>query len=346
MSFKEIIIKRDGINLKFNDKNIFLVYRIREYQKIQNQSKDYIDNLKKNKIQIKHFRHKNNNNQIEICYYKLYSDKIIPFKYRKKLVEMLLKKKYKDGLSLEEYINKKNELYESAEKNNVEFVILDVLGSYLCVGDEKKYFKLEDIRQHEIPLGSYDWYEQNLDENDEDNDSSSLYIKEVSDINNNPVLLNFKNKWEIRHLDKERYQKWIKKHKAQHKRWKQTSTYKFGVLFTYDNHKDKINEWDWINEKYIDYSDSHIRIDRLIDPERPYIFKSCYVDTNNEFIYKNKKYRISDEVKEYQKRNVRERDYKLEYPLDHIVVIEQDDKIHFFNTYGDKINNNLVMKVL
>jgi hypothetical protein len=344
VKFKEIIVKKDGINLKFNNKNIFLVYRIREYQKLQNQSQNYINNLKKNKIQVKHFRY-NNNNKTEVCYYKLYSDKIIPFKYRKKLVEMLLKKEYKDGLSLEEYINKKNELYDGTAKNNSEFVILDVLGSYLCVGDEKKYFELEDIRQYEIPLGSYDWYEQNFDENDEDDDSSPLYIRESFDMNNNLVLLNFRNKWEIRYLDKERYQKWIKKYKRQHKRWKQTSTYKFGILFTYDNHKDRIKDWDWINGQWVDYSDYHVRIERLIDPERPYTFEWCYIDTDNMFTFKGKKYYISNEVKEYQKRDVRERDHRLEYPLDHIIVLEQDGNVYFFNSYGDRINNDLIKEV-
>lgn len=337
MEFKEIIVKRDGIDLKFNNKNIFLVYRIREYQKIQNQSKIYIDRLRKNKVIIKYF-----NDNKKGFYYKLYSDKIIPLNYRKKLIDKILKKEYKDKLSLEDYIYKKYELWDLNNNNiNIESTILDILGFYLDIGHEENSIN-KDIYKHEITsLDNVFNMDINDDEEDEfDDKKNKMYIYDDYNISR------AKRIWQYRHMSKERYQKWIKKHKAQHKRWKQTSTYKFGVLFTYDNHKDKINEWDWINEKYIDYSDSHIRIDRLIDPERPYIFKSCYVDTNNEFIYKNKKYRISDEVKEYQKRNVRERDYKLEYPLDHIVVIEQDDKIHFFNTYGDKINNNLVMKVL
>lgn len=345
MQFKEIIIKKDMLKIKFKDKKIPLVYRIREYQKLQNQSIDYVNSLKKNKVQIKYFKYRDND-KIEGSYYKLYSDKIISFKYRKKLVEMILNKKYKDNLSLEEYIYKKYEMPNWNNNNiNVESIMLDVLGSYLNVGNEKDY-KQENINKHEVAsLHLFD-IDDNNDEDDIGNNKNRMYIKDSLTTDNNYVLFVNKNKWEISHLDKEHYQKWIKKHKAQHKRWKQTSTYKFGVLFTYDNHKDKINEWDWINKKYVDYSDLHIRINRLIDPEKPYVFKSCYVDTNNEFIYKNKKYRISDEVKEYQKRNVRERDYKLEYPLDHIVVIEQNDKLYFFNTLGNKINNNLILETL
>jgi hypothetical protein len=347
VEFKEIIVQRKGINLKFGNRDIFLIYKIREYQKLKNQSRDYITKLKRNKIKLKHFRRMNNNGQVEVCYYKLYSEKIVPFEYRKKLVEMLLKKDYKDGLSLEEYIYKRNELIGNPEEAYPELVILDVLGSYLYVGHEDDYLKQNKIKQREVlSLSSYDWYEQRFNIVDDDIDEfNPLYIKEMSDINNNPVLMNFGNKWEIRYLDKSRYQKWIKKHKAQHKRWKQTSTYKFGILFTYDNHKDRIKDWDWINGQWVDYSDYHVRIERLINPERPYTFEWCYVDTDNMFTFKGKKYYISNEVKEYQKRDVRERDHRLEYPLDHIIVLEQDGNVYFFNSYGDRINNDLIKEV-
>ena len=343
MAMSEIITKKDMLTLRFGEKRIPLVYRIHEYQKLNNQSKEYIKRLRENKIKVKYFKYMDDNGNVVGVYYKLYSEKIIPFKYRKKLVEMILRKKYKDGLSLEEYIYKKHESPHWDKGTDIESTILDILGAYLDIGYEKGY----------IPSNTYKYEVSTLhlfDDDDNDNElkvgNNKLYV--VSDNfmgNKGYVLFVERDKWEMSYLDKKRYQKWIKKHKVQHKRWKQTSTYKFGILFTYDNHKDKIKDWDWINERWIDYSDCHVRIERLIDPERPYIFEWCYVDTDNVFTFKGKKYRISDEVREYQKRDVRERDHRLEYPLDHIIVLEQDGNVYFFNSYGDRINNDLIKEV-
>ncbi len=344
MALKEIIVKKDMLTLKFGDKKIPLVYRIREYQKLSNQSKEYIRRLRENKIKVKYFKYMDDNNNVVGIYYKLYSEKIVSFKYRKKLVEMILRKKYKDGLSLEEYIYKKYESPNWDKGINVESTILEILGSYLDIGHEKGYIPSKTYEYEVSTLHLFD-----SDNNDDESkvDNNRVYMIPNDLVGNKGYVLFIKrDNWGIRHLDKERYQKWIKKHKAQHKRWKQTSTYKFGILFTYDNHKDRMKDWDWINERWIDYSDYHVRIERLIDPEKPYTFEWCYVDTDNVFTFKGKKYRISDEVREYQKRDVRERDHRLEYPLDHIIVLEQDGNVYFFNSYGDRINNDLLEEVL
>jgi hypothetical protein len=338
VELKEIIVKRDGVKLRFGNKNIFLVYRIREYKKIQNQSKVYINRLRKNKEIIKYF-----SDSKKGFYYKLYSEKIIPLDYRRKLIDKILKKEYKDGLSLENYIYKKYESWGFNSDNiNIESVILDVLGYYLSAGFQEDFVN-DDVYKHEVASFDDIFYTDVDSEEENGNEFDSKRNKMY--IYDNYKILRMKRVWQYQQMSKERYRKWIKKHKAQHKRWKQTSTYKFGILFTYDNHKDKIKDWDWINERWIDYSDCHVRIERLIDPERPYIFEWCYVDTDNVFTFKGKKYRISDEVMEYQKRDVRERDHRLEYPLDHIIVLEQDGNVYFFNSYGDRINNDLIKEV-
>ena len=343
MASKEIIVKKDMLTLKFGDKKIPLVYRIREYQKLSNQSKEYIRRLRENKIKVKYFKYMDDNNNVVGIYYKLYSEKIVSFKYRKKLVEMILRKKYKNGLSLEEYIYKKYESPNWDKGINVESAILEILGSYLDIGHEKGYIPSKTYEYEVSTLHLFD-----SDNNDDESkvDNNRVYMIPNDLVGNKGYVLFIKrDNWGIRHLDKERYQKWIKKHKAQHRRWKQTSTYKFGILFTYDNHKDRMKDWDWINGQWVDYSDYHVRIERLINPERPYTFEWCYVDTDNMFTFKGKKYYISNEVKEYQKRDVRERDHRLEYPLDHIIVLEQDGNVYFFNSYGDRINNDLIKEV-
>jgi len=321
MKSPEIYTKYFYYNLSLpNKKNIKLVYRIMQFVKLKNQSKEYIEKLRKQGIIVKAIDVFNIN---KYAYYKLYAIKDIDVKYRKILINKILDNNYIDGMSLREYIEymwqaKNYHKGSNDELRDKESVILDILASYyIAQASDFETVKVKR-RENKIQFISLEEYLEN-----EDNDK----------------------KYPIKTMSEYQKMKFERQHKAQHKRWKQTSTYKFGILFTYDNHKDRIKDWDWINGQWVDYSDYHVRIERLIDPERPYTFEWCYVDTDNMFTFKGKKYYISNEVKEYQKRDVRERDHRLEYPLDHIIVLEQDGNVYFFNSYGDRINNDLIKEV-
>jgi hypothetical protein len=71
----------------------------------------------------------------------------------------------------------------------------------------------------------------------------------------------------------------------------------------------------------------------------------CYVDTDNEFEFMNQSFVISETVEEYKVHNKagRVEDYTNEaYMEDILVVIDNDNKLHFYNQNYDVVENKFV----
>lgn len=71
----------------------------------------------------------------------------------------------------------------------------------------------------------------------------------------------------------------------------------------------------------------------------------AYVDTDNEFVFMDKTFVISEKVEEYRVYNKAGliEDYTNECYMDKIlVVLDKNDKLNFFNQKYDKIDNKYI----
>lgn len=74
----------------------------------------------------------------------------------------------------------------------------------------------------------------------------------------------------------------------------------------------------------------------LIDKNKSYEYKWCYVDTDNIFEHKGNKYQIENSVTQYKV------GFDNQCEMDMIFVIEQEGKIYYFDMNLDQILNNLI----
>ena len=84
----------------------------------------------------------------------------------------------------------------------------------------------------------------------------------------------------------------------------------------------------------------------IIDKTKSYIASWCTVDTENNFIFNNNKYKINEEVSQYtiRKKKPKFDDYKNDYQMDKILVYKQDGQMFFFDQNIDRIDNDLIIK--
>lgn len=77
----------------------------------------------------------------------------------------------------------------------------------------------------------------------------------------------------------------------------------------------------------------------IISPTLPYTSNWCLVDVDNTFEFNECKYKISNEVKQY------ERNKNGEYEMDKILIYQQGDNLYFFDQNIDIINNEYIVKL-
>lgn len=85
----------------------------------------------------------------------------------------------------------------------------------------------------------------------------------------------------------------------------------------------------------------------IIDKSKSYIANWCTVDTENNFIFNNNKYKINEEVSQYAIRSKKPKfdDYKNDYQMDKILVYEQDNNLYFFDQDIVQIKNEYINKI-
>jgi len=308
--------------LTINNKTFTLVYEVVQYKKIpyNKQNKKYINRIKDN-IEIKKLGIKKDK-EVTTAYYKFYCKKEVPIKYRKILVDKILNINIDNDFTLIEDIKYKwsNKNYHKNKTQTLkdnESIILEILGSYLIGSNKENIIKNSDRQK-------FKKIEQNL--SNPENDNTKLLTVEKNS-----------SSWEIQN-NNNFSQKTSKK-------WKQSKTYKLFNLYTYDNHKNNVIEYDWVNSRYRDYTSHHVRIDRLIDKEKPYKAEWCVVDTEGLFKFKGNKFKISNKLKQYKKRKWSYDMYKSEFKMDKILVFEQDNKMFFFDQDINKINKRFIVKL-
>ncbi len=183
----------------FNDKTYNLIYKIEEFTKLNNQNENYIDNLRKNGVKLKHLR-KKVNKKVHVVYYAPYSASYKSNKYIDKRVEGILNKEISvDGKKYtnQEYLNviatKDIPKNKKSPIQNKGIIAFEIISSYLCrkVGsDISVEFKVEDDH---IP---YD---------------------DVEKINSNKS-----KKRSYRKNSGKDFEKWKNKNRRQYKKWEST----------------------------------------------------------------------------------------------------------------------------
>lgn len=323
--FPELKTEYDYFVLRFDDREIKLLYRIRQYSLV---SEDKVKNYRRNGIQLRRFGNPLECGKVEVRYYQPYAIKQVSLRTKKRVIDKVLDLVLEGtNVTLRDKIE--SQWYDrNAHKTSKEPLmdrearVLDTLATYFLGGVEGEGILTRDmsrtIRSREIVtiagmLNS-------------DNESN---ITEFSS--------NAKNQWEYRKMDSSKRKRVVR---SLPKRWTNTVTYKLDNLYSLvPNRREMTTEWTK-GKKIIQNPDYHYGIERLIDPTREYTSDWCLVDTNNMFELRGTDYLIDDSVKAYRIDSVTKR-----YPMDKILVMQQDGIMHFFDQNIDRVDSGLVVQV-
>jgi len=286
----------DSYTLNVYGHSMELKYRIKTYQYIENQDKQYIKLLKDAGATITTYRKMDAwTNNVTVRYYMLIDDFIAPFEDRVKVVKGIMDTEIEsDGVlvTVRDFINEKWERNTNkttaVELMDKEAVMLDYLSSYvvadLGLEDEYTIISPEKIVEFDkkICYGLSNGKEE------------SLGIK----------------KPEIKTFAADNIP-------APKPMWKSSKTYRLYDLFTFDNKKN--NEW-------------RIRIEREFDATSnvKLYSKWCRVNTDNEFTFEGVTYKLH--VDEYNGIVVEDDSYKNKYGMDEVFVVIQGDKFKVYNS--------------
>lgn len=304
-----------------------LLFQIRQYERLTNQDKDYVTRLRESGIKVITKKRKVNN-EIQLEYFKEYAIINKDSKYRQKLIDIIMKKGiFETGNGAYDnagFIRHQNE--QNVEKQSKD----ELMDEYLIILDTISSYLMCDNRLASCMSKSYD-REDSLDKQMEK--TKKIQTKRL--YSPTPKQTH------------EQYKEWKSKNKFQAKKWHKTKTYKLSNIYSYTYDKD-IKVWDWFKEDWIEYkSPLNTYVKRLIDPNKPKVVKWCLVDTENVFEFNNKKFTISNNIKNYQVRNkVVYSDGKLnnftnECDMEQVLsfYIPHEDKYYFFDENINRIDN-------
>lgn len=320
--FPEIKTEYDYFVARFEDREIRLLYRIRQYSLVP---ENKVDNYRRNKVTMKRQGNPLSDGTVEIRYYQLYAVKQISLKSKRWLIDKILSTKVKGhNITLEDKIEDKWQT-KNAHKTTTtplmdrEARLLDILANYYLGGVEGEGVLTMDmsrtIEKREIVTIA------GMMNSDEENNVTEFSSQA-------------KNRWEFRRMSKEKRRKVKKDAPA---RWKNSRTYKMNDIYSkIIPETPRVKNWK-TQEKGKPNEDYHYNIDRLINPTRFYESKWFLVNTSNEFIRKGITYTIDKSVKEYKK----VRDY---YKMDKILVVEQDSNTYYFDQDIDPIPTSKIHK--
>lgn len=319
INFKEIHTEYDYLNFKIDNRKIKLVYRIRQYRIIKEQDKT--KNFRRNGIKLKHLRKMNRDEEVVTAYYTLYDVKILDLKYKKELIRKLLNIEVMENTPYIEFILDKWERSSYHKKTSdtlmdKEAISLDVLATYFIGGYNQGNIlsNKDETKLPNIEVVSLD----------------SLIAMEDSEDTEVEKYYNY-----IPIMDKKQHEKFMKKRKPR------TKFDKFVDLFSFDDHKAENVFWDWVREEYTTTDERyHYKIDRLINPERPYRADWYIVDTDNVFVRDGVSHVISSNLSQY---NVGKDN---EASMDRILVMEQDNEVYYFDQNIDGIDAKFIKKFL
>lgn len=210
--------------------------------------------------------------------------------------------------------------------------ILDRCATFILLADMRKNnilskYKINSINQNEIHMIS--------DDDDENQEMVDLEKEDHSE----PIIHTYS---EIKKNEQ--------KVERQIKKWRNSKTRKLHKLYTLPDlvtYRIKPKKDD--NDKVIKnvYGQSVLDAEYttignqkgLIDKSKPYVSEWCLVDTNNDFSFNGKNYKVDKKVKQYKV----EKDNQSQ--MDKILCILVNDELHFFDQNIDEVNSKHVKQV-
>lgn len=249
-------------------------------------------------------------------------------------------------------------------------MLLDRCATFLLLDDNKNYNinsdrKRKNIYNNEILLSSMP-----DDVNDAiysvDADEITQTPKRSSSIQANEILSGNKDYMKHENIHKKRLNKI-------ERRYKDSYQYKIKNLYTTEDKKIKIlyklknkdieynipnpaftekelliwqnkNFRNIFGENIYDYKTKTIKGKKgLMNKNKPYIWKWCYVNTENEFMFNNQKYKIDNSLDQYQKKDIANKN--LDYEMDSILCYKQGNNQYYFDQRIDQIRNDLVQQI-
>lgn len=227
---------------------------------------------------------------------KLIEKKLIPYVTKIKIVNAILNNKHNHKTVNENILDSlvKNSYKKTSDNlmdNNA--IILDILSSYLLYDDNKDYLIDDELDR----INSIECIRLGIDNN------SSQHKPFQNDYPD----------WEIRKYTAKDYDKWKESNKRSLKKWRHTTTYKLNMLYSFQNKID--NSFDRKG---------------IINKSLPYLTEWCYVDSDNNFEFDCKKYKIINN------KNFNHSCYK-------ILCFKQFDKYYFFNENINEIKNKYII---
>ena len=321
--------KFDG-DLKTNKdryKTYKMIYKIMELERITIpekyiEKKDkvaYISRLRKSGVKVVE-RKKKIDDEIYRKYYKVYSLVEKNSEYRKKLVELLLKKEiYKketveyeiDGVKIKkEILNNEEFIYNQIYKGIYKRTSDNLENEYTAILDLFSSYLMCDLKLASCLNG------KNFNNKKDTTHEKSMYYY-INKFNKKPTSFS------IDKMNKESYEKYALKNKYRHGKWIKSKTYRHNAIY-YSSVPNEYYNWDWLNKKWIKIVRPKLKDTGLIDIDKKYI--SEWVNVYNKvFEFDGNKYEIS-------KKNI---DYKMnkdnESAMGMVLCFKQDENIYFFN---------------
>jgi hypothetical protein len=241
-----------------------------------------------------------------------------------------------------------------------------ILKKYIINGMVLTDGRKSEIIKHEIPVSCYppEYQEMIFGIDQEDNNEENLQGNTL--ILTNEVLLG--------NIDIDNYIRFFEKVK---KRYKQSKQYKMKKIYITPDKEIKelyklkngdlqerplikeLSEEDLIKwqqkpfknihgENIYEYRTKIIKGNNgVVNPKQPYKWAWCYVNTENEFEFDSKKYKIDNTVKQYQGRIIRDRhgEEDIIYDMDMILCYEQNGKQFYFDQNIDRIKNEHIQQI-
>jgi hypothetical protein len=256
---------------------------------------------------------------------KLLEKTTIPFETRLKRVNEVLNSLYMTDISLNDHIEKQWLEYHyhklSTDRLNEEnSIILEILSSYLLFNEDDKKKSTREILKHKV-LSDHVYNKECIEMHDQENSN------DIDEIYENKLQY-----WEIKQYSKDDLDDFYQTHKRQTKKWRNTSTYKINKIFSRFVQPD-FSYYDWINDewRYIK-KDQEWNYIGLIDTNKPYLSKWCYVNEDNEFKFDLFTFVIDKDCEVYQDKK-----------MDSILCFEQSGEYFFFDQNVDKIDSKYIL---
>lgn len=314
-------INKYTITIEFQNKDketvdYDFIYEIFEFELLDNQDKEYVKRLKNSGVKLKPIKRRvlnieNQKFEIKTVYYKLYSNVRKSNAYIYNRVQQVLNKKI---------------VVNGVLMTNGEYLTMQ------AVKDIPKRKKTPLNNKWQLALNTIGTYLCHrtgsnipVDLKLEDEFLSEVPIDELEEY----YRIKRDKKVNRRKLDnKQKHKRWEHRHKKQMNKWRLSNTYKHDKLYK----KFNLDYWNNIG---------------LINPDVNMKKEWVYIDTENNFRFDNKTFRIQDDLEQYkvESKSGNVVDYLNKSQMDHVLGFYMPDKkeFKFFDENVEEITDYVEM---